>query len=127
MVTDPDRAASLRREIGGERTALLLLGESLQATVADLDGYIARKAAELAAPAIEEAERSALRFDERAVDLREEFGRMVRHLESQLASARRRLEAASAESRQNAEIAAAAIDRADALERQLREVPADGS
>ena len=94
---------------------------------ADLEGYIERRAAELARPVIEEAERSAVTFEQRAADLREEFGRMVRHLESQLASARRRLEAARAESRQNAEIAAAAIDRADALERQLREVPADGS
>jgi hypothetical protein len=93
---EPDRAALLRREIGSERTALLLLGESLQAAIADLDGYIERRTAEMAAPAIEEAERSAARFDQRAADLRDEFGRMVAHLESQLASARRRLDAAKA-------------------------------
>lgn len=85
--SDPvaDRAAALRREIGSERTALVLLGESLAAASADLEGFIERRAAELAKPAIEEAERSVLVSDQRVTDLQAEFARQLRPLERKAA------------------------------------------
>lgn len=90
-LTDAGRACCLSDDY--ETPQQVVAGDRLAVMLADLDGYIERRAAELARPAIEEAERSAARFEERAADLREEFGRMVGHLESQLRAARRQLAA----------------------------------
>jgi len=57
--------------------------------IADLDGYIGRKAAELAQPRIDAARLSAEASDQRVADLQQEFGRRIRALERQLESARR--------------------------------------
>lgn len=62
---------------------------SLAKMLADLDGYIERRAAELAAPAIAEAERARDVADQRLPDLQRESGRQIRALDRQLASARR--------------------------------------
>lgn len=103
------------------------LADQLTVIIADLDGYIERRAAEMAAPVIADFERSREACDVRVPDLQREFGRQAASLERQLESLRGQLTAAKAESRQNAEIAAAAIDRAKELERQLAEVTSDGN
>jgi hypothetical protein len=94
--------------------------------LADLEGFIERRAAEMAAPLIEECERSRQTVDTRIPDLQQEHGRQIAALDRQLARTWRQLEAAKAESRQNAGIAAAATGRATELERQLAEVTSDG-
>lgn len=81
--TDPltDRAASLRREIGAERATLVLLGESLRAATADLEGFIERRAEELAQPVIAEANEAIETADQRIPDLQREWGRQREVLE----------------------------------------------
>jgi hypothetical protein len=60
----------------------------LERICSDPEGFIERKAAELAAPAIAEARRSAVASEQRMADLQQEFGRKIRALERQLAQAR---------------------------------------
>jgi ATP-dependent Clp protease ATP-binding subunit ClpA len=115
-----------------EETDALTLAQSLQATIADLDGYIERRAAELAKPAVEEARADADGKVRAAEADAQRWKDCNTELERQILPLRQRLERSRAESRQNAEIAAAAISRADGLERELAgrdaaEVPADGS
>ena len=59
--------------------------------LADLDGHIERRAVELAAPAIAEAERSIEAARVRIPDLQREFAHQVRGLERQLENARAEL------------------------------------
>jgi hypothetical protein len=103
------------------------LADQLTVIIADLDGYIERRAAEMAAPKIAEAERSIEFAGHRVSDLQQEFERERDAMKQRLLRSAEHLAVAKAESRQNAEIAAAAIDRAKELERQLAEVTSDGS
>jgi phage host-nuclease inhibitor protein Gam len=107
--------------------------------LSDLEGFIERRAADLARPLMEDAERAITSAGRRVADLQAESGRLTRSLERQLAGtkaelaavtancvrllaelrrkldelavARRERDAAKAESRHNAEIAASALDR----------------
>ena len=111
----------------------------LAVMLSDLEGFIERRAADLARPLMEDAERAITSAGRRVADLQAESGRLTRSLERQLAGtkaelaavtancvrllaelrrkldelavARRERDAAKAESRHNAEIAASALDR----------------
>jgi len=89
--------------------------------LSDLDGYIERRAAEMAAPAIEAAQADAVGKVRAAEADAQRWKDCNTELERQIRPLRQRLERSRAESRQNAEIGAAAISRADALERELAE------
>jgi hypothetical protein len=106
LCTDPARAKPLA-EVPVPVAELV----SLSHVAADLDGYIERRAAELATPLIEQAE---ARADERLRSAGHEVQRqvdLVAELRKTLEVRDRQLAAAKAESRQNAEIAAACLDR----------------
>ena len=98
----PGEAVLWSDQSAGDRLALLL---------ADLEGFIERRAADLAAPAIEAAERARASAECRIPDMQREFQRRIEALQRQLARAK-------AESVSNAGIAARALDRVAELERE---------
>ena len=67
---------------------VLAAARAVAERLADLDGYIERRARELAAPAIAETERARESAQVRIPDLQREYGRQIAALERQVASAR---------------------------------------
>lgn len=95
----------------------------LETMIAGLDAHIERRAREIAQPLIDAAQAEAreavgaARADARRwKDCNDELRRRIASLERRLETTRARLADAQAESRQNAEIAAAALDRQGATD-----------
>jgi hypothetical protein len=83
---------------------------TLALMLADLEGFIERKAREVAAPLIEQADAIAEERVREADQRTQRQADLVAELRRQAAFLRRQLDQSRAESRQNAEIAAAALD-----------------